>query len=989
VRREVFIFPAGTRFDGAAAPVCKASDLELELIGKSACPAAAWVGRGFGDTFMTGWPGDGEKPFVMNAWNDGAGLVLLAGPKQYPIRFAGRAHWRGRVGPQAAPPLAPNPSPAPNRVIADRPWNIHRGRGYCACRRSVGCSPEMRRLLLVATAFLVFSAGPAAAAPLTWDHPVHMDRLQPFGSSSAVFSVSCAGTALCVALGGSEGYATVSKNPASDSPTWSIPRAPSDDGHGGREVSCPSASLCVAIDGAGKVRTTANPGAESPVWTTTTVPFPPGDGNLQHVSCPTTSFCAVNDLAGYVYASNNPGAASPTWVATAAPVGPGLMTCASSALCIATDHKDCVRISPHPGAATPVWSAPVDITPGTNWLDAISCPTVTFCLAGSTDGLAYRSVNPTAASPTWTEITTRAGYHVRGLACPTANMCTASGNDGAITSTNPGAATPVWRFRTFPVQLHSLACGTASFCLVAFLNDPRAFVTRDASLPSPSPNWSAIGQIWGTNTLSSAACPGESLCLAGDNAGRILSTTNPTALGPKWRATTLPGAGGVVGLECPATSLCVAAGQNHRAAVSHNPAAATPDWVFTPAGPPFNPRDLSCPTVDRCVAVDSNNSAAVLDDVSKIGTIDDPAPVWRSAKQVDGASGLSALSCPTATHCSAVDSAGSVLTTTDVTAGDPVWDKATPPLGGLLLADVSCPSVGLCVVVDGFGGNLAWSTNPFAAAPVWNGPVNQVGHPIACSSTTFCVAGFGWFVRTSTAPGTWSGPVPVMSRLSNITAVACAGDRLCLLGNGLGDVAFGVAVPQNRTVPTVTGKAAVGSTLTAARGTWTGTPTTTLQWVRCDAAGGKCAAVGGATGSSYRVSAADVGRTLRVVEVARNAGGRATAASAKTAVVPPVMTKVLLRKALRARFSFTFRTPVAGTLVVRWHSLKTKKKAILLASGRRKFTKPGKGRIKMNRTTKGKRILRKGKKVKILASATFTPLRGKVVRVSRKLTVKR
>ncbi|MEA2437036.1 MAG: hypothetical protein QOF65_1592, partial [Thermoleophilaceae bacterium] len=488
----------------------------------------------------------------------------------------------------------------------------------------------MRRLLLVATAFLVFSAGPAAAAPLTWNPPVNIDRLQPFGSSSPSFSVSCTGTALCVALGGSEGYATVSTNPASDSPTWSIPRPLSDDGHGGRAVSCPSASFCAAVDLGGQVRTSANPGAASPVWTSTTVPFPAGDiknGLLQHVSCPTTNFCAANDDAGYVYASTNPGAASPTWVATANPVGSGPLTCASSALCIATDGMDSVRISTNPGTATPVWSAPVDITPGGNWLDAISCPTVTFCLAGSTGGVAYRSVNPTAASPTWTEITTRAGYNVRGLSCPTADMCTASGNAGAITSTNPGAATPVWRFRALPA-LGSVACGTASFCLVPEFSDAGGYVTRDASLPSPSPNWSPTGDIFGTNTLVSAACPSESLCLAGDDHGRIFNTTNPTALGPAWHVTVPPGFGGpIVSVECPSASLCVAVAKNHWAAVSHDPGAAEPHWVVT--APPFTPKDLSCPTVDRCVAINDTNGAAVLDDVSKLGTIDEPGPVWR------------------------------------------------------------------------------------------------------------------------------------------------------------------------------------------------------------------------------------------------------------------------------------------------------------------------------------------------------------------------
>src|SRR4051794_34822566 len=168
----------------------------------------------------------------------------------------------------------------------------------------------MRRLLLVATAFLVCSAGPAAAAPLHWSAPVHLDRLQPYGSSSPTFSVSCAGTDLCVALG-PNGYATVSTNPASDSRTWSAPRPLTSSFAAAREVSCPSASRCVAVEGEGKVVTSATPASDSAFWITTTVPFPAGDGNLQHLSCPTTNFCATIDLAGYVYASTNPGAPSP------------------------------------------------------------------------------------------------------------------------------------------------------------------------------------------------------------------------------------------------------------------------------------------------------------------------------------------------------------------------------------------------------------------------------------------------------------------------------------------------------------------------------------------------------------------------------------------------------------------------------------------------------------------------------------------------------
>ena len=879
----------------------------------------------------------------------------------------------------------------------------------------------MRRLLLVATVFLGLAAGPAAAAPLTWTDSVEADRFQPFGNSMAVYSLSCGGTALCVGLGG-EGLVAVSKNPDSASPTWSIPR-PTGSVSPARAVSCPTASFCVAVANEGEVLTSTDPGADPAVWASTTVPVPAGNvlnGILEHVSCPTASFCAAADPGGYVYASTNPGAASPTWVATADPVGVARLTCASSALCVVTNGEGGVRISTNPGAASPVWSTAVDITAGDNWLTAISCPTVTFCLAGSTNGLAYRSVNPTADSPVWAELTTTAGYIVRNVSCPTPDMCTASGNSGAITSTNPGAATPVWRVRTFGgVALNQVSCGTTSFCMVGGNTDARGFVTRDASLPSPSPNWAAIGQISGANKLLSAACPDETLCLAGDNGGRILSTPNPTAVGAMWRATAFPGANLVMSVECPSASLCVAVAKNTRARVSHDPAAAEPHWVATET-PSLAPQDLSCPTVNRCVAINAADGGAVLDDVSKIGTIDEPGPVWRDAKQVDGASGLVALDCPTATHCAAVDSAGSVLTTTDVTAADPVWTNVTPPPGGLPLVDVNCPSVELCTVVDLLH-MAVWSTNPFAAAPVWNGPVANVGTALACSSTTFCVAGLGNVVRTSTAPGAWSA-VSVLDEGDLISTVACAGDRLCLAGDDLGHVAFGVAVPQNGGAPTVSGTATVDSALTATGGTWTGVPAVSFAWERCDTA---CTSIEGATAASYTVTAADVGRTLLVTETAANAGGTATAASAVTGVVPvppdviatptptptpalpdviamptptpappqvvtAAMIKARLATAVANRFTLSFTAPTAGTLVVRWYSIKTKrKKAVLLATGRRKYTRPGVGKVVMKLSKKGKRILRKGKRVKITAKATFTPLGGKAVTVSKKLTVKR
>ena len=95
-------------------------------------------------------------------------------------------------------------------------------------------------------------------------------------------------------------------------------------------------------------------------------------------------------------------------------------------------------------------------------------------------------------------------------------------------------------------------------------------------------------------------------------------------------------------------------------------------------------------------------------------------------------------------------------------------------------------------------------------------------------------------------------------------------------------VAEAPAPPANTALPTVSGSAAIGQTLTAALGTWTGTPAPALvaQWQSCET--GTCSDIAGAQGTTYLVRAADTGRTLRVMVTATNASGTVSASSAQT-----------------------------------------------------------------------------------------------------------
>jgi hypothetical protein len=92
--------------------------------------------------------------------------------------------------------------------------------------------------------------------------------------------------------------------------------------------------------------------------------------------------------------------------------------------------------------------------------------------------------------------------------------------------------------------------------------------------------------------------------------------------------------------------------------------------------------------------------------------------------------------------------------------------------------------------------------------------------------------------------------------------------------------------PINTQLPTISGTATVGQTLTGAPGSWSGSPTAfAYQWQRCSNQGTGCAAIAGATTESYTVASVDAGSTLRLVVTATNTAGSASAASAPTGVV--------------------------------------------------------------------------------------------------------
>ena len=93
--------------------------------------------------------------------------------------------------------------------------------------------------------------------------------------------------------------------------------------------------------------------------------------------------------------------------------------------------------------------------------------------------------------------------------------------------------------------------------------------------------------------------------------------------------------------------------------------------------------------------------------------------------------------------------------------------------------------------------------------------------------------------------------------------------------------------PRKKALPTIAGVLEDGQVLTASDGTWNGTTPLSFsyQWEECRKK--RCAAIAGATESSYRLTTSEIGRKLSVLVTASNSAGKAVAKAKPTDAIAP------------------------------------------------------------------------------------------------------
>jgi len=92
--------------------------------------------------------------------------------------------------------------------------------------------------------------------------------------------------------------------------------------------------------------------------------------------------------------------------------------------------------------------------------------------------------------------------------------------------------------------------------------------------------------------------------------------------------------------------------------------------------------------------------------------------------------------------------------------------------------------------------------------------------------------------------------------------------------------------PVAASPPSISGTATDGQTLTEIHGSWSNGPAGySYQWQRCNSSGTSCQGIAGASAQTYKLTAADVGHTVRVQETASNVSGAGSPATSNATTV--------------------------------------------------------------------------------------------------------
>ncbi|HTW12963.1 MAG TPA: hypothetical protein VME01_09480, partial [Solirubrobacteraceae bacterium] len=237
-------------------------------------------------------------------------------------------------------------------------------------------------------------------------HAWHKETIDKIKGASLT-GVSCPTASFCIVVD-NQGYLSWTRHPGAGARFWTKPlhvdttapdgSTPGSDGYAGfAGISCPSASMCVAIDNAGQVVTSANPIGGLSAWSTTALAKTPV---LSSISCPSTTLCVIGGSQRFY--STNPTGGTGNVISA--------ITCQSITLCVGVGYGDgslgLATATATPSGTASTWvnaTVNAQIPSGnTQLLDAVGCPLSGLCIAADGADNVYETSTPLTGA--WTAI---------------------------------------------------------------------------------------------------------------------------------------------------------------------------------------------------------------------------------------------------------------------------------------------------------------------------------------------------------------------------------------------------------------------------------------------------------------------------------------------------------------------------------------------------------------------------------------------------------
>jgi hypothetical protein len=385
-------------------------------------------------------------------------------------------------------------------------------------------------------------------------------------------NLTCPATGLCVSV--DAGGVTTSLDPTGPASAWrtestgwqqSVP-----------SLACGSTQVCVAIDSADDVMSSAAPVFGGSTWTRFNLAQ--GFTALDGISC-FSGGCVASDAAGNLVSTTDPAG---DWQLTPeSSTGLGAVSC-TTGLCAVTSANG-LLVNTGTGWSTtaiPVGESEEAIT--------LSCPTSTMCAVATASGDVITSADPVGGSGTWNSaaigtppVCGRYGCtydDITGISCPTDQMCAATDGSNLWVSTDPLGGLATWQQSSLPKQAgRALTCPSSSICVLA--SGTTIYTTTDPT--DATPQWTSVSL---------------------PNVAISIVTDTPSSLGPD-----------ISGVSCVSTSLCAAVDSQLGYVFSGDPTDGP--WTATKIDftapvmpiPPFGLLSLtgiSCVPSGQCVAID-------------------------------------------------------------------------------------------------------------------------------------------------------------------------------------------------------------------------------------------------------------------------------------------------------------------------------------------------------------------------------------------------